>query len=148
MAQENKIQKIIAPDGAFITYVPLRTEVPFRDYLPIPDSATTYEIAPRASLDPVEEAKKAIVVVGETPTTIFIPGRSFDASGTRHGQGGGWYDRFLTHVPRAWHRVGFCYEHQFSPTPLVRQSWDQAMDTVCVVKNDGSLVTYEAEEKV
>ena len=139
MAHEDQkeIETILAPYGAFITYVPLRTEVPFLDYLTIPETAVRYEIAPRASLDPIEEAKKAMSAVGEKPTAILMPGRSFDASGTRHGQGGGWYDRFLAVAPRTWLRVGFCYERQFSATPLLRQPWDQAMDAVCVINEQG-----------
>ncbi len=128
---------MLAPYGAFITYVPLRTEVPFLDYISIPGTAVRYEIAPRASLDPAEEAKKAIALIGTARAAILMPGRSFDALGTRHGQGGGWYDRFLALVPSEWLRIGFCYERQFSPAPLVRQPWDQAMDAVCVIGGAG-----------
>ncbi len=137
MAQENEITTILAPYGAFITYVPLKAEVPFRDYVTLPEGATTYEIAPRASLDPIAEAKRAQDAMGDIPTVIFVPGRSFDALGTRHGRGGGWYDRFLAEVPKQWFRVGFCYETQFSEMPLVRESWDQPMDTVAVVSPSG-----------
>ncbi len=133
MAQESKIEELLAPYGAFITYTPLRTEVPFLEYLTLPQTDMIYHISPRASLDPSDEARKAVELIGDTPTAIFIPGRSFDASGTRHGQGGGWYDRFLTHVPEKWLRIGFCYEKQFSATPLLRQPWDQPMDAVIVV---------------
>lgn len=143
---EKEIEKMLAPYGAFVTYVPLRTEVPFLDYTTLPTDAVTYEIMPRASLDPAEEATRAMTAVGDRLVAILIPGRLFDATGTRHGQGGGWYDRFLAQVPRAWLRVGFCYERQFSPTPLLRQSWDQAMDAVCVVGKDG--VTIHRAERV
>ncbi len=75
--------------------------------------------------------------MGTTPVVILIPGRLFDITGTRHGRGGGWYDRFLAAVPREWFRVGFCYESQFSAAPLLREAWDQPMDAVCVVGEDG-----------
>lgn len=143
VAQESEITTILAPYGAFITYVPLRTEVPFRDYVTLPVSALTYEIAPRASIDPIAEAQVAMNAVGDTPTVILMPGRAFDASGTRHGRGGGWYDRFLAEVPKEWFRVGFCYETQFSEMPLVRESWDQSMDAVVVVSSSGVRV-YES----
>ncbi len=144
MAQEGKITQILAPYGAFITYVPLRGEVPFRDYLDIPSEATVFEIAPRATVDPAAEAKKVMETVGDVPAAILVPGCKFDATGTRHGRGGGWYDRFLAEVPSTWFRIGFCYEEQFSITPLLRQSWDQAMDAVCVIEN-GIVRIYEAK---
>lgn len=144
MAQERKVEELLARYRAFITYVPLRTEVPFRDYLDIPPA--TYEIAPRASLDPEAEIVAAIHAVGTEPTAILIPGRAFDATGTRHGQGGGWYDRFLAKAPTNWYRIGFCYDHQFSEAPLTRQSWDQVMDAVCVVRG-GTLAVYETKAR-
>ena len=133
---------LLAPFHAFVTYEPLRTDVPFTDYVSLEHADTIYGIKPRASLDPVEEARKSketLSCQGSTLTevAIFIPGRRFDTLGTRHGQGGGWYDRFLAQVPNTWLRVGFCYDDQFSNEPLVRQSWDQAMDAVCVVSRGG-----------
>ncbi len=129
-----------------MTYVPLRGEVPFLDYISLPDGTVRYEIKPRASLDPAAEALNAIHAAESRRAAILIPGRLFDASGTRHGQGGGWYDRFLARVPQEWLRVGFCYGRQFSGTPLRREAWDQVMDAVCVVE-DGGLSVYETKAR-
>lgn len=83
-----------------------------------------------------------MAAVGDRKTIILLPGRRFDARGTRHGQGGGWYDRILSSVPKEWTRIGFCFERQFSKDPLPREAWDQAMDLVVVVLPDGSLAEY------
>ncbi len=59
---------------------------------------------------------------------LLIPGTKFDESGTRHGRGGGWYDRFLAMAPNSWVRLGVVGPGQWSDTKLVRQAWDQPMD--------------------
>ena len=57
-------------------------------------------------------------------------------NGVRHGRGGGWYDRFLSQVSPQWMRIGFCFENQFSSSPLKQETWDQPVDWVCVQKAD------------
>lgn len=142
------LTEALASASAFVTYVPLRTEVPFRDIVTLPANAITYEIAPRAALDPFIEAERAMCAVGDRSTAILIPGRRFDAAGTRHGQGGGWYDRFLSKVPKEWTRIGVCYARQFSPEPLPRESWDQQMDLVVVLSPDGDVREYAARRSM
>ena len=120
------------------------------NYSPLPDEVTppslpnSYIIPPRASLDPYEEAKKAVEAAAGKSVCVLVPGTQFDASGTRHGRGGGWYDRFLATVPKAWVRVGLCYEHQFSESPLVRNEWDEPVDFVYVAKGDPALIKTDA----
>lgn len=157
MAQERKIaphtislhdfQERLAACRAFVVYTPLRTEVDNRNLVTLPFDAVTFSIAPRPSLDPAEEALRAITAIGRLPATIFMPGRRFDVFGTRHGQGGGWYDRFLARVPSEWLRVGFCFEHQFSHDALKREVWDEPMDYVYVVYKDGNGALYETRAR-
>ena len=78
----------------------------------------------------------------EDKVVIFIPGREFDHSGTRHGRGGGWYDRFLKDVPRDWLRIGVLTQNQLSETPLTRESWDEPMDYLLFVTR-GSWMALE-----
>ncbi len=149
MAQEEQLAALatlLTSYQAFITYQPLRTEVTVFDFLTLPTDAAMYEIPPRASLDPLEEVTKARERVGVRETVILIPGRSFDAIGTRHGQGGGWYDRFLAEAPRTWLRIGFCFEEQFSAALLKRESWDQAMDYVVAVNRENKTFAIYSSE--
>ena len=44
--------------------------------------------------------------------TVMVPGMAFDANGTRMGRGRGYYDRFLSKIPRA-RRLGLCFPFQF-----------------------------------
>ncbi len=145
---ENKEIAILGSCGAVVTYVPFRTEVAFRDVIPLPADALIYEIQPRAALDPIKEAEVAMNATLGQKTAILIPGRKFDALGTRFGQGGGWYDRFLSQVPVEWIRIGFCFSYQFSEETLKREPWDQVMDFVCVVdKESGSLAIHETHAR-
>lgn len=86
--------------------------------------------------------------VGNAPGAVLMPGRRFDAAGTRHGQGGGWYDRFLARVPDEWLRIGFSYDDQLSPTPLIRKEWDQQMDYVVVVSRETGAVQVYASGRL
>jgi hypothetical protein len=117
-------------DG-LITYVPLRTEVD-PTLLSQGTFTKTHTIPPRPSLVPHEEALRSLTIMKESKVVILLPGRKFDALGTRLGQGGGWYDRYLARIPSDWLRVGLCGEERFSETPLLRQSHDQPVDIVGV----------------
>lgn len=145
MAQEAGKEALLgalcASMQAFVVYQPLRTEVPLADFL-IPSKGTpVYEIAPRASLDPHKEVARAQDVAGDLPCIIAMPGRKFDALGTRLGQGGGWYDRFLAKAPVEWIRVGFCFDTGFSETPLPRQPRDEPADVVCVLDKETGVLS-------
>lgn len=153
MAQETTKEALLgalcASTRGFVTYVPLRTEVSFRERFPIQAGAPEYEILPRGSLDPGIEVAQAVRTLSGLPVAILMPGRRFDVFGTRLGQGGGWYDRFLSVAPVEWLRVGFCFSDQFSPTPLVRMPHDEPVDVVCVVeRTTGALSVLETRARM
>lgn len=73
---------------------------------------------------------------------LFIPGQRFDANGTRHGRGYGWYDRLLSRLPKHWLRIGISRHDQWSDVPLKREPWDELMDWVIhVAPNNTSATT-------
>lgn len=136
------LDKLLEHIDLIVTYVPVRSEVDFSTILPSLEGKDTYEIKPDAALDPFTEARRALSVAHGRSTAILVPGRRFDATGTRHGKGAGWYDRFLATVPSSWIRIGFCTDEQFSSEPLVRESWDEPMDYLVVVPPQGSPSFY------
>jgi 5-formyltetrahydrofolate cyclo-ligase len=46
------------------------------------------------------------------PDVIIVPGLAFTRSGERVGQGGGWYDRFLSKISPGSTTIGVCFEPQ------------------------------------
>jgi 5-formyltetrahydrofolate cyclo-ligase len=56
--------------------------------------------APEAGLDPT------------WPDVVIVPGLAFTAAGDRLGQGGGWYDRFLSEVRADCVSIGVCFAEQ------------------------------------
>ncbi len=76
----------------------------------------------------------AVVVPEEEPDAatidlVVVPGVAFTASGHRLGQGGGWYDRFLTELRPGVMRIGVCFAEclvDYVPT----EDHDVTMDLV------------------
>lgn len=128
---ENLFKKLSLVEAA-ITYMPLQSEPNPETCIFTTTPPIGFTIPAERSVDPVETARQVTAFFENTRVCVYIPGTAFDARGVRHGRGGGWYDRFLSHVPLHWIRIGFCFEHQFSQTSLSREVWDEAVDWVCV----------------
>ncbi len=94
--------------------------------------APTLRVTQNKETPPAEVARSFRAECEGKRVFVFLPGREFDALGTRHGRGGGWYDRFLKEVPPEWVRVGVLDASLFSETPLVRESWDEPVDYLLI----------------
>ena len=63
---------------------------------------------------------------------VIVPGMAFDASGSRLGRGGGFYDRLLPSL--SCPKVGVCRQEQLvEEVPM--QEWDQKVDIVITPSN-------------
>ena len=140
MQDSEQLLDILRRYSSGISYVPVHEEPNPLKLFPELATKIVHTIQPVPSLIPADEANRALKLV-QGSAFILIPGRTFDARGTRHGKGAGWYDRFLSTVPADWLRVGFCYNEQFSKEPLTRQEWDEPMDYVCAVHKDSGILT-------
>jgi len=67
-------------------------------------------------------------VLSTSPELVIVPGLAFTRSGHRLGQGGGYYDRYLTQHP-ATYKVGLCFNEQLAPS-LPTDEHDVGMDEV------------------
>jgi 5-formyltetrahydrofolate cyclo-ligase len=63
------------------------------------------------------------------PDVVVAPGLAFTASGDRLGQGGGWYDRYLSRVRDNCTTIGVCFAEQIVDT-LPAEAHDITMDHV------------------
>jgi len=128
---------VLKEADALIAYAPLSDEQEFASFLQENNiSKSGISVLADRESDPTSFANLLTKRFLGKRIALLIPGREFDASGTRHGRGGGWYDRFLSKVPRDWVRVGILKSAQFSEKPLTREAWDEPMDWLLI--QDGS----------
>lgn len=94
-------------------------------------------VSQKRELSPIDFAKKITSTYPNEHACLLIPGMRFDWYGTRHGHGGGWYDRLLAHLPKHYLRIGIAKREQISHIPLIRNPWDEPMDWLVYPENGG-----------
>lgn len=117
-------------------------EPDFKNYLSasqLPDA--DFCIPASSSIPPAQISSELQSRYPEGNVALFIPGRRFDTSGTRHGRGHGWYDRLLALLPNRWVRIGVLSPDVLSSIPLKREAWDQPVDYLLIVTDDSFQVT-------
>ncbi len=127
------MRDINSPYEGFILYQPLGHEVDYTQCsLPFHLDSHKVILPSDKNSNPFEWAEICKNKFRNKNICIFIPGTQFDKYGTRHGKGGGWYDRFLSKVPREWVRIGIVETSQFSHSQLERKVWDEPMDWLLI----------------
>lgn len=130
---------ILSSTLTVVSYRPISDEPdPQEVILSAYPNARMLTVPSSSKTDPHQIAKKFRDVIGKSKTVVLVPGRAFDKFGTRHGRGGGWYDRFLAEVPVEWTRIGIVSRTRFSTKKLLRQSWDQSVNIILIRDDDGS----------
>jgi 5-formyltetrahydrofolate cyclo-ligase len=128
-----------------VLFIPTKNEVDYNDQsFPLVLNKDNLITIPKdKNSDPFEWADNCIAKFKDDPACVLIPGIRFDASGTCHGKGAGWYDRFLSKIPSSWLRVGIIDSAKFSNAKLIRQEWDEPVHWV-LVRNNTSWKVYKA----
>ncbi|KND50146.1 MAG: 5-formyltetrahydrofolate cyclo-ligase [Parcubacteria bacterium C7867-008] len=124
----------------YVTYTALEGEADYSHFIEVPEDH--YPIPPRLDIDPWEEAERAKRASKGAFVCVLMPCTKIDATGTRTGRGGGWYDQFLSVVPTAWMRVCICDSSQFSAEALERKPWDQTVDRIGVIDQSTNTITW------
>lgn len=132
---------------ASVGFLPLPDEADYRK-APLPDylrDARTV-VPQNRDIDPFKLRDECMHGLPKK-LVVFVPGKAFDITGGRHGRGGGWYDRFLSHIPEEWIRIGVAKKSAVSEKPLPREPWDVPMDWLIVEGEDGSWEAYETHAR-
>lgn len=143
------LDTLLEPYGTCIAYTPLVGE-PDWHTVPLPEGLlANAERLPVAGVrDAFEVADACVSEAGDRPAILLIPGTAFDTKGTRHGRGGGWYDRFLSRVPADWLRIGVTLARNFSADTLLRNPWDEPMDLILVEHEKGIWSIYDTRPRM
>lgn len=125
-------------NASVVGYAPMTDEPAYEAFLSVHGfPPSDYLIPASKEILPEEIAKVLREKYSSGTVAVFMPGRRFDVSGTRHGRGHGWYDRLLSLLPLHWLRVGVLSPELLSVEPLVRQEWDQPVDVLLVSDAEG-----------
>ncbi|MEK7669004.1 MAG: 5-formyltetrahydrofolate cyclo-ligase [Patescibacteria group bacterium] len=131
-----KIKQIISKYDSFILYKPLSDEVDYNNLsFPLKFFSENIMLPSNKNSNPLLWATKCISKYKNSNPCVLVPGTRFDIYGTRHGRGKGWYDRFLSKIPKKWFRVGITHASKFSLFPISFQEWDEQVDLV--ITHDG-----------
>lgn len=139
-----KLKNLVSRCDASILYQPLKGEVDYHNRaFPFDIPLNILTLPNHKDSDPFAWAAKCTSKFKDAKPFILIPGTRFDIRGTRHGKGGGWYDRFLSKVPAGWLRIGIADKSQVSEIKLLRQEWDQSVDWIIVCDNSKLTKIYK-----
>ncbi|MFA5876865.1 MAG: 5-formyltetrahydrofolate cyclo-ligase [Candidatus Paceibacterota bacterium] len=145
--KEELLEKLREAD-AIIGYSPMGDEPNLHEFLvknKIFNSGRS--ILADKNISPHDFALSLLETHADEKVCILIPGREFDHFGTRHGRGGGWYDRFLKELPREWIRIGVLNALQISEEKLNREPWDEPVDYLLITeKDDWNIITTNSRK--
>jgi 5,10-methenyltetrahydrofolate synthetase len=132
-----ELQNIMSDYEGSILYKPIKNEIDYTNRLfPLKLKTKKIILPTNKNTNPFLWANKCLKTYKNTNPYILIPGTQFDIYGTRHGKGGGWYDRFLSKIPNTWLKIGVAHQSQMSIPSIKKEPWDISMDWLLVFNNE------------
>lgn len=92
-----------------------------------------------------QEGKSLEVKLRTPGDLILVPGLVFDRRGGRIGSGLGFYDRFLSTLPKGVHKWGVCWASHLTKDELAQTRTDVRMDAI--VTEDGIMGVDKSSDK-
>ncbi len=133
-----ELEQLVSTCNGAILYKPLVDETDYAEFsFPIKIHSNRIILPANKDENPFAWADKCIEYFKKDTPYILIPGTRFDIEGTRHGKGGGWYDRFLSKVPKTWLKIGVTDTSKLSSQKLIKQPWDQNVGWIIAYGKDG-----------
>jgi|SRR3989344_3136275 len=130
---QQEFKGLISTYTGVIAYKPLADEIDYdNSTFPIKLHENKILLQSGKIENPFISAEKYTEYFKKDKIYILVPGTKFDIYGIRYGRGGGWYDRFLSKVPRAWLRIGVTDISRLSSEQLEKKPLDEIMDFVIV----------------
>lgn len=144
----NELQKIVSKCAGSVLYLPIKSEVDYNDpSFPLEMPGDNLIIPKDKNSDPFKWVDNCIAKFKNDAVCVLIPGTKFDAYGTRHGKGAGWYDRFLSRIPSSWLKIGIINSAKFSHSKLLRREWDQPVDWI-IIRDNFSWSVHKASTRL
>lgn len=134
---EQELVGILKSARRLIGYIPLTVEPDFSSFLSTHAINVSLSVVPQQQNADPEVFAHDFAEAMSSDVCVFVPGTAFDITGTRHGRGGGWYDRFFSIAPPPWIRIGVLDISAFSETLLVRETWDEPVDYLLISEPSG-----------
>jgi len=134
--------------SGYIGFIPLKDEPNFLTNKPtIIKKLNNFLNIPQ---DKKTDIKKYLILCNKIKTKkkiiILVPGRCFDKYGNRKGRGYGWYDRFLSKLPKKFIKIGLSLPINMNEV-IKTKKHDQRMDQILLLKNNKWETIFDSTKK-
>lgn len=142
-----KLKSAVLKCNSCIIYKPINNEFEYdNSFFPLEIFLESIILPNDKNADPFVWADMCIKKYKNLNPYVLIPGTQFDIYGGRRGRGGGWYDRFLSRIPKNWIRIGIIHKSKIYFSKISQKEWDEPIDWV-IGYGDDSWEVYKTNAR-